>query len=64
MILKEIQTLDPEKDHERIVFLSTCYEFPFDTTRGDCFVLTRSNCCVIETICSAIPWALFVEKDD
>ena len=32
-ILKEIQTLDPEKDHERIVFLSTCYEFPFDTIR-------------------------------
>ena len=33
-ILKDIQKLDPKKDHERIVFLSTCYEFSFDTTRA------------------------------
>ncbi len=33
-ILNEIRQLDPQQDHERIVFLSTCYEFPFDTTRA------------------------------
>jgi hypothetical protein len=44
MILKEIQTLDPEKDHERIVFLSTCYEFSFDTTRALEMALFRTFC--------------------
>jgi hypothetical protein len=43
-ILKEIQKLDPEKDHERIVFLSTCYEFPFDTTRALEMALFRTFC--------------------
>lgn len=43
-ILKEIQTLDPQKDHERIVFLSTCYEFPFDTTRALEIALFRTFC--------------------
>jgi hypothetical protein len=33
-ILEEIRRLDPERDHQRIVFLSTCYEFPWDTTRS------------------------------
>ena len=33
-ILHAIEQLDPEKDHRRIVFLSTCYDFPFDTTRA------------------------------
>lgn len=41
-ILKEIQTLDPERDHKRIVFLSTCFEFPFDTTRSLEFALFRT----------------------
>jgi hypothetical protein len=32
--LEEILRLDPVADHERIVYLDTCYEFPFDTTRS------------------------------
>jgi ER-bound oxygenase mpaB/B'/Rubber oxygenase, catalytic domain len=42
--LEAIQALDPEKDHQRIVFLSTCYEFPFDTTRALEFALFRTFC--------------------
>jgi len=33
-ILEAIRRLDPEKDDQRIIFLSTCYDFPFDTTRA------------------------------
>ncbi len=33
-ILNEILRLDPVKDHQRIAFLDSCYEFPFDTTRA------------------------------
>lgn len=43
-ILEEIRKLDPENDHQRIVFLSTCYEFPWDTTRALEFALFRSFC--------------------
>ena len=43
-ILKAIQKLDPETDHQRIVFLSTCYDFPFDTTRALEFALFRTFC--------------------
>jgi hypothetical protein len=32
--LREIRTLDPERDCLRIVFLDTFHEFPFDTTRS------------------------------
>ena len=32
--LREIRSLDPERDARRIVFLDTFYEFPFDTTRA------------------------------
>jgi hypothetical protein len=32
--LEEIQSLDPVRDHQRIVHLDACYEFPFDTTRA------------------------------
>jgi hypothetical protein len=32
--LAEIESLDPERDHKRIVFLDTCYEFPCDITRA------------------------------
>lgn len=41
-VLREVQGLDPEKDHERIVFLSTCFDFPFDTTRSLEFALFRT----------------------
>src|SRR5919108_262387 len=41
-ILDQIRALDPERDHQRIVFLSTCYEFPFDTTRSLEFALFRT----------------------
>src|ERR1051325_10755208 len=43
-ILDHIRALDPERDHERIVFLCTCYEFPFDTTRALEFALFRTFC--------------------
>ena len=33
-ILNEIKKLDPVKDHQRIAFLTTNYEFPWDTTRS------------------------------
>ena len=32
--LAEIRRLDPVRDHQRIVALDACYEFPFDTTRS------------------------------
>ena len=43
-ILREIQSLDPVADHLRIVYLSTCFEFPFDTTRALEFALYRTYC--------------------
>lgn len=33
-ILAEIESLDPVRDHQRIVFLSGAYEFPFDSARA------------------------------
>ncbi len=32
--LREIRQLDPVRDAERIVYLDTCFEFPFDLTRS------------------------------
>jgi hypothetical protein len=32
--LQEIRRLDPVADHSRIVYLDTCFEFPWDTTRS------------------------------
>jgi hypothetical protein len=32
--LDEILRLDPVRDHQRIVFLDACFEFPWDTTRS------------------------------
>ena len=43
-ILNTIEQLHPEKDHQRIIFLSTCYDFPFDTTRALEFALFRTFC--------------------
>jgi hypothetical protein len=43
-ILETVRRLDPEKDHQRITFLSTCYDFPFDTTRALEFALFRTFC--------------------
>jgi hypothetical protein len=43
-VLDEIQRLDPVNDHQRIVFLSTRYDFPFDTTRSLEFALFRTFC--------------------
>ena len=40
--LKEILRLDPERDCQRIVYLDTVYEFPFDTTRSLEFALFRT----------------------
>jgi len=41
-VLDEIQKLDPKSDHERIVYLSACFDFPFDTTRALEFALFRT----------------------
>lgn len=43
-IVSAIQTLDPVTDHERIVFLSTCFDFPSDTTRSLELALFRTFC--------------------
>ena len=43
-VLNEIKQLDPETDHERIVHLTSCYEFPFDITRALEFALFRTYC--------------------
>src|SRR5258708_39847718 len=43
-ILQQIQALDPEQDHQRIVFFSTCCEFPFGTTRALELALFRTFC--------------------
>lgn len=40
--LREIRTLDPVRDHQRIAFLSTRVDFPWDTTRALEFALFRS----------------------
>jgi len=32
--LRELRGLDPVVDHSRIVYLDTCFEFPWDTTRS------------------------------
>jgi hypothetical protein len=42
--LEAIRRLDPEKDCQRIIFLSSCYDFPFDTTRALEFALFRTFC--------------------
>ena len=41
-VLDEIQRLDSQVDHQRIAFLSTCHDFPFDTTRALEFALFRT----------------------
>lgn len=40
--LNEIRSLDPQKDYERVVYLITSYEFPFDNTRSLEFALFRT----------------------
>jgi hypothetical protein len=41
-ILDQIRALDPVHDYERIVFLSKCYDFAFDTPRALEFALYRT----------------------
>jgi ER-bound oxygenase mpaB/B'/Rubber oxygenase, catalytic domain len=43
-VLDEIRSLDAERDHQRIVFLSTTHDFSFDTTRALEFALFRTFC--------------------
>src|SRR5262245_28242610 len=43
-IIRQIRALDPERDHQRIVFLSKSYDFAFDTTRVLEFALYRTYC--------------------
>jgi hypothetical protein len=42
--LQQIRALDPVGDHQRIVSLSKCYDFAFDTTRALEFALYRTYC--------------------
>jgi hypothetical protein len=41
-VLEQIRSLDPEKDHQRIIYLSSRIDFPFDTTRSLEFALFRT----------------------
>ena len=41
-ILDEIKRLDPQRDHQRIAFLSACYAFPWDTQRALELAILRS----------------------
>lgn len=34
-VRREIETLDPEKDHQRLAHLALCYEFAFDMVRAN-----------------------------
>jgi hypothetical protein len=43
-ILEQILALDPARDHQRIVYLSKCHDFAFDTTRALEFALYRTYC--------------------
>lgn len=43
-VLEELRGLDPERDHERIVFLTTRVDFPFDTVRALELALFRTYC--------------------
>src|SRR6266540_1840238 len=40
--LEQIKKLDPERDHQRIAFLTMRGDFPFDTTRALEFALFRT----------------------
>jgi len=40
--LDEIRSLDPERDHQRIAYLDSVFEFPWDTTRSLEFALFRT----------------------
>jgi len=40
--LAELQRLDPERDHQRIVYVDTCFEFPFDIIRANELALFRT----------------------
>src|SRR5437879_3652380 len=40
--LDEIRSLDPEKDHQRIAYLDSFFEFPWDMTRSLEFALFRT----------------------
>ncbi|MCA9836557.1 MAG: DUF2236 domain-containing protein [Trueperaceae bacterium] len=41
-VLREIERLDPIRDHQRIVFLSAAYDFPWDTQRALELALLRT----------------------
>jgi hypothetical protein len=43
-VLQEIRRLDPEKDCQRIVFLTVCHEFPFEWLRATKIGLFKAFC--------------------
>ena len=43
-VLRAIEQLDPERDHQRIVHLSFGYEFPWDSVRALELALYRTYC--------------------
>jgi hypothetical protein len=43
-VLKEIESLDPERDYARISYLSICYDFPWDVTHALDLALLKGSC--------------------
>lgn len=55
---RQIETLDPETDHHRIVYLLTCYEFPWDIERALEFALFRTHAVFPDCCRSSVAAAL------
>jgi hypothetical protein len=43
-VLREIETLDPERDFVRISYLSICFDFPWDVTHALDLALLKGSC--------------------
>jgi len=43
-VLREIESLDPERDYARISYLSICYDFPWDVTHALDLALLKGSC--------------------
>jgi hypothetical protein len=43
-VLREIETLDPERDFARISYLSICFDFPWDVTHALDLALLKGSC--------------------
>ncbi|HYW24262.1 MAG TPA: oxygenase MpaB family protein [Terriglobales bacterium] len=43
-VLREIESLDPERDYARISYLSICFDFPWDVTHALDLALLKGSC--------------------